>query len=372
MRSRLHGPPCERGFSVRVCSQPANTHVVPPSPLAQLYYDPLGATPITQLVVTDAYGHASYFAAQGDYTIVFYSPRIARQVRLTSRLTPGSMVYFGTSLPLQKGCSFVPSNLPADIKTFRKAVEFWVKSYKGELEVLTELYQATNDLFPKDFGVTADTDVSGGVCEGMALEWIKKNSLGSGDEFESQVKNDWTNFAVNSIRIKHIMLSLADTQKELEAQRQKLLAEFERLEEWKALKDPASREQLNHARRKFNESLNAFEAKVAGEKRLIYKAYLTVLNQTDKSILQIEQVGGTVSLAQVGSTILGDQGNQSAYYLINMDPPGKSGHAIAIHACATPRLLDANSCEFGFKSLNGLILILLKPIIILAADHDSV
>jgi hypothetical protein len=265
------------------------------------------------------------------------------------------VLYSGTSLPLPTGCSFVPSNLPAEIKTFPKAVEFWVKSYNGELEVLTKLYQATNELFPKDSGFSADADVSGGVCEGMALEWIRQNTLGSGDEFESQVESDWTNFAVNQIRIKHSMLFLVDTQKELEAQRQKLLAEDKRLDAWKAAKDRASQEQLNHATRNFNESLNAFEAKVTAEKCLIYDAYLSVLNQTYNGILQIKQVGKKISLALVGSTILGDQGNQSAYYIINMDPPGKSGHTIAIHACDTPRLLDANSCEFGFKSLGRLI-----------------
>lgn len=70
------------GVSVYVCSQPANTGIIPPSPLIQLYADPLGATPIVQPVITDGYGHAEYYADQGQYTIVYYSPQIQEVVLL--------------------------------------------------------------------------------------------------------------------------------------------------------------------------------------------------------------------------------------------------------------------------------------------------
>jgi hypothetical protein len=64
------------GASVYVCSEPATTTSIPPSPLVQLYSDPLGANPITQPVLTDGYGHAYYYLAPGTYTVVFYSPQI--------------------------------------------------------------------------------------------------------------------------------------------------------------------------------------------------------------------------------------------------------------------------------------------------------
>lgn len=68
------------GVDVYVCTQPANTGSIPPSPLEQLYADPAGATPITQPVITDGYGHAEYYAAQGTYTIVYWSPQIQEVV----------------------------------------------------------------------------------------------------------------------------------------------------------------------------------------------------------------------------------------------------------------------------------------------------
>jgi hypothetical protein len=66
----------QSGVSVYVCSQPANTSSIPPSPLATIYSDNAGADPITQPVETDGYGHAFFYAAQGTYTIVYFSPQI--------------------------------------------------------------------------------------------------------------------------------------------------------------------------------------------------------------------------------------------------------------------------------------------------------
>jgi len=52
------------------CTQPANTMAFPPSPLAQLYADPFGLTPISQPVVCDGYGHVGAYVAAGTYTMV--------------------------------------------------------------------------------------------------------------------------------------------------------------------------------------------------------------------------------------------------------------------------------------------------------------
>jgi hypothetical protein len=73
------------GASVYVCSQPATTTSIPPSPLVQLYSDPNGAFPITQPVLTDGLGHSFYYVAQGTYTIVYASPRI-QQVTLLDQI----------------------------------------------------------------------------------------------------------------------------------------------------------------------------------------------------------------------------------------------------------------------------------------------
>lgn len=70
--------PAVPGALVFVCTQPA---VVPPAlssitpnptPLATLFADPGGLTPLAQPIVTDGFGHAFYYAAAGLYTVVVY------------------------------------------------------------------------------------------------------------------------------------------------------------------------------------------------------------------------------------------------------------------------------------------------------------
>jgi len=80
------------GASVYVCSQPATTNTIPPSPEVQLYADSAGVTPITQPVITDGYGHAFYYVAPGTYTVVYYSPQI-QQLNLLDQ----AIVSTGTS-----------------------------------------------------------------------------------------------------------------------------------------------------------------------------------------------------------------------------------------------------------------------------------
>jgi hypothetical protein len=81
------------GAQVYVCSQPATTSNIPPSPLVQLYADSAGATPITQPVLTDGYGHAFYYLASGTYTVVYYSQQIQTVIltdqNITSPVTSG-------------------------------------------------------------------------------------------------------------------------------------------------------------------------------------------------------------------------------------------------------------------------------------------
>lgn len=88
----------QSGASVYVCSQPATTGTIPPSPLVQLYSDPAGANPITQPVVTDGFGHAAYYVAAGTYTVLYYSPQI-QEVVLPDQLIGGAGVTFPVTVP---------------------------------------------------------------------------------------------------------------------------------------------------------------------------------------------------------------------------------------------------------------------------------
>lgn len=81
------------GTQVYVCSQPATTGSIPPSPLVQLYSDPAGAFPITQPVLTDGYGHAAYYVTPGTYTVVYYSPQILEQVLPDQTIGSGNVAF---------------------------------------------------------------------------------------------------------------------------------------------------------------------------------------------------------------------------------------------------------------------------------------
>jgi hypothetical protein len=61
------------GASIWVCSQPANTGTLPPSPLANIYSDSAGANPITQPLQTNGFGQADAYMAPGVYTFVYFS-----------------------------------------------------------------------------------------------------------------------------------------------------------------------------------------------------------------------------------------------------------------------------------------------------------
>ena len=65
------------GAQIYVCSpQPANVGTVPPSPLATIYSDPLGADPITQPIIADGFGHYDFYAPAMLYTLVIVNTGI--------------------------------------------------------------------------------------------------------------------------------------------------------------------------------------------------------------------------------------------------------------------------------------------------------
>jgi hypothetical protein len=76
-----------------VCSQPATTGSIPPSPLVQIYADSAGVTPITQPLVADGYGHTFFYVAPGTYTIVYNSPQILTQVLADQTIGAGNVSF---------------------------------------------------------------------------------------------------------------------------------------------------------------------------------------------------------------------------------------------------------------------------------------
>jgi hypothetical protein len=86
------------GANVYVCSQPANTGSIPPSPLVQIFADSAGVTPITQPLVADGYGHTFFYVAPGTYTIVYNSPQILTLVLADQTIGAGN-VSFPITIP---------------------------------------------------------------------------------------------------------------------------------------------------------------------------------------------------------------------------------------------------------------------------------
>lgn len=89
------------GVQIALANQPANTTNFPPTPVVQLFADPLGATPLTAAPQTDAYGHTEYYALPGIYTVVYYSTQIATPTQtlvLTDQIisTPTNLPQFNS------------------------------------------------------------------------------------------------------------------------------------------------------------------------------------------------------------------------------------------------------------------------------------
>ena len=69
--------PALQGVIVYVCTQPAVTNVIPPSPLASIFSDSAGLVPINQVTAplqSDGLGNWFFYAATGVYTIVLFDP----------------------------------------------------------------------------------------------------------------------------------------------------------------------------------------------------------------------------------------------------------------------------------------------------------
>ena len=79
------------GAQVFYVTQPANTSVIPPSPLAPVFSDPAG-TASTNPQITDGFGHAVAYLTSGfPYTLVFVHPLFASPIVLPDQLVGGGV-----------------------------------------------------------------------------------------------------------------------------------------------------------------------------------------------------------------------------------------------------------------------------------------
>lgn len=62
------------GAEIYVCTQPATTNVIPPSPLATLFTDSTGSTPAPNPAISDGNGNYFFYAAPGTYTVLVFDP----------------------------------------------------------------------------------------------------------------------------------------------------------------------------------------------------------------------------------------------------------------------------------------------------------
>lgn len=108
------------GVQVYVCTQPVTTSIVapvtiPPAPLASLFADPLGATPLSNPVASDGDGNFFFYIAPGVYTFVYFDPfnRIPTQVfpdQATAAAGGGTVTGVGLTMPAEFTVSGSPVN----------------------------------------------------------------------------------------------------------------------------------------------------------------------------------------------------------------------------------------------------------------------
>jgi hypothetical protein len=120
------------GVIVYVCTQPATTDDIPPSPLATIYSDNAGADPINQSTApleTDGLGNAAFYAATGTYTIVYFDPL----GRIPTTVFPDQQVVS------QGGGSVTSVAMTGDGVIFASSISGSPISSSGTLNLLTSL-----------------------------------------------------------------------------------------------------------------------------------------------------------------------------------------------------------------------------------------
>lgn len=90
------------GAQIYAVQQPANTAVLPPTPLASVYSDVNGLVPITQPISTDGFGHFSFYIASGTFTLVIVNQGIVQAV-YPDQAPMGTSGGGGSTLTLKTG-----------------------------------------------------------------------------------------------------------------------------------------------------------------------------------------------------------------------------------------------------------------------------
>ena len=102
-----------QGVQVYVLTQPANTSVFPPTPLASLFTSSTGITPLANPVLSDGNGNYFFYAASGTYTLYYHDPlgRVPDQIfpDQTLSTTGGGTV---TSVALTMPAEFTVAGSP--------------------------------------------------------------------------------------------------------------------------------------------------------------------------------------------------------------------------------------------------------------------
>lgn len=263
----------------------------------------------------------------------------------------------------------MPNIIPKEIKTFKGAIEWLLQQddyKKPKANVLIELYQGTNKLFPKGDSFQKDTEVSGGICQGMALEWIKKNSaIGGAQEFRLMASKSWELFASNQIAISHMKRTIKILNAEILKETLQLEKEIIQLKSERSyMRESGFFASIKHTVVKPMDSntLTSEIEKVGDKKREIEKKQALLKQDTEEMYAsrvlsqgvqsgKFTKVSESVDLDALSLLILQDAGHQPAYYMINLDKDD-AGHCLALHAAYRPRIMDANGCEIQFDSMN--------------------
>lgn len=261
--------------------------------------------------------------------------------------------------------------LPGQITTFKEAVQWFLQQPDYAMprtKVLAELYQATNDLFPSQEEFSGAIDVSGGVCQGMALTWIKKNnSVGGAEEFRDKAATNWETFAGAQVSINHKKRCLKMNKAQLRQETEEYLARDAALKSDLAyaqqtgilasmkhsVTPPKSSAEIGNTIQSLLATKTDLDQRRALLNQDIENMYPSMIFDNANLANRFENLPGNATLAQVGTKILADSGKHPAYYMVNMHET--SGHCIAIHAAYRPRLMDANGCEIQFDGMPTLI-----------------
>ena len=87
------------GGQVYVCTQPANTGTLPPSPLASIFSDSAGDNAVTQPLITNGFGQADCYVAPGVYTFVYFSDVTQELVYVDQTVISTTQAAVSTGVP---------------------------------------------------------------------------------------------------------------------------------------------------------------------------------------------------------------------------------------------------------------------------------